>query len=227
MQREINMNKIKEKENIKSLLKKDFILLKIYKKSILLMSLFFLISIVSTIKSSSKNNISIYIVLISVFYLLFSLSYSSLYIDDGSRFYEYVKFLPINIKDYVKSKYYFAGIIYFIEFIIFILIAIFLFNLETLKVPIVLISAQILTGGIIINIFFKYGQEKVRFISTSLFMMSFLILLAFTKLGMGLLSIGLLSIDYMKFFPFVFLIISIIVFIIFMNKTVKMEEEKC
>src|SRR5699024_6911755 len=114
-----------------------------------------------------------------------------------------------------------------IEFMIFILIAIFLFNLETLKVPIVLISAQILTGGIIINIFFKYGQEKVRFISTSLFMMSFLILLAFTKLGMGLLSIGLLSIDYMKFFPFVFLIISIIVFIIFMNKTVKMEEEKC
>lgn len=226
------MNKIKEKENIKSLLKKDFILLKTYKKSILLMSLFFLISIISTIKSSSRDNISIYIVLISVFYLLFSLSYSSLYIDDGSKFYEYVKFLPINIKDYVKSKYYFAGIIYFIEFIIFILIAIFLFNLETLKVPIVLISAQILTGGIIINVFFKYGQEKVRFISTSLFMISFLILLAFTKLGMGLLSIGILSIgilsiEYMKFFPFVFLIISIIVFIVFMNKTVKMEEEKC
>lgn len=210
-----------ENKNIKSLIKKDFILLKTYKKAMLIMLFFFIVTIILNYKNDFKNSLNLYIVLISLFYFLFSLSYASLYVDESSKFYEYIKILPLSKRDYIKAKYYFAAMIYFIEFIIFIL------GTKEINFSIILISFQILMGAIIINVFFKYGQAKMRLVLTSLFVISFLLLGIFTKLGFNLLRESINGLSYMKLIPYIVFLFSIIIFLLFMNKTIKEVEKKC
>lgn len=209
---------------MKSLLYKDLLLLRNYRKSILIMILFGIIALLSG--NSNGGGMEIYIVLYSALYLIFSLSFSSLYYDGSSKFVEYVDILPISKKTYVKSKYYFAGKIYFFELILMIALGRFLFNFENLSVYITIIAAQTIKGSILIDVFFKYGADKMRIMISSIFIITLILLLLLLKLGAGLISIFLISIDYMKIFPWILLIISILIYILFMEKTVRMEEKK-
>lgn len=212
---------------MRSLLRKDLILLKNYKRSVLLMILFLAISIISSSFSTKDITMSIYIVLMSSLFLMFSLSYSSLFYDDISKFDEYIKFMPVENNLYIKSKYYFALIIYILEFIIMAVVGIKLLGFQNINIALILISAQILTGGILINIFFKYGQEKMKSISTGIFLMSLVFILLIVKFGNGIISIGLLTIEYLKILPFILVFISIIIFFIIMKLTINREMEKC
>lgn len=212
---------------MKSLLLKDLYLTKNNKKSVILIFLFLIISIIANSSSTSAGSVSIYLVLFSTLYVLFSISFASLYYDDASKFNEYIKYIPINIKTYVKSKYYFALIVYLFELLIISILSTSVFGLESVNIALMIVSAEIITGSVLIYIFFKHGQDKMRQVITVLFMITFVILMGMLKFGSGVLSIALISVDVLKIIiPIISLIVSFLVFYIFMKLTIRMEEIK-
>ena len=207
---------------MKSLLKKDLYLLKSSKMNMVIILMF--IGVAFCVGLNEKHNITTMVFVFAIIYMMFSLSYNSLYYDSNTDFNKYINFLPVTKRDYIKSKFYFAIVFYLIETVIGLLLMRFIFKQLNTDLVLKLISVQIISGGLIIYEYFKKGgMEDVTRIIKIIFWCVFLLMLLFAKFEDRLNLTGNIS---PRASSIILYAVSIAVYFIFMKITVNKEEKR-
>lgn len=141
---------------MKGLLKKDLILLKQQKKYILII---LLITMVVAYGNPQSAFISSYLTFLGSGLIFNSFSY-----DTYQNSLSYLLALPFSKKDYIKEKYFYAGIVTITFWLLGILISLifnqFIISKETLYSNLAILMIAALYLSIIIPIHMKYGREK-------------------------------------------------------------------
>ena len=207
---------------MKSLMKKDLYLLRESKRTIILILIFIVVAYCLGLNERQSTTAMMFS--FSILYLMFSLSYNSLYYDSNTDFIKYINFLPVTRRDYVKSKFYFAIIFYLIETFIGIVLMRFIFKNLNIGIVFKLISIQIISGGLIIYKYFKKGgMEDVTRIIKTIFWCVFLLMILFAKFADKLNLTGNIS---PRVSSIILYAVSIAVYFIFMKITVNKEEKR-
>ena len=208
---------------MKSLIRKDLFLLKNSKKTLAIIILFSIFLIIFSNKTDNKLTIDI--MMFSLMYTIFSVSYTSLFFDSDSKFNEYMELIPITKKEYVKSKFYFAFIFYILETIFSIIYIRFLNELFSYSLMIKIMSIQFILGGLILYTYFKKGDmnDVIKIVKYSFFII-FLLMIFILKISE---KINLNHFEFKETYSLVIFILSIIIFFVFMKLSIGREDRIC
>lgn len=208
---------------MKSLIRKDLFLLKNSKKTLAIIIIFSIFLIIFSNKTDNKLTIDI--MMFSLMYTIFSVSYTSLFFDSDSKFNEYMELIPITKKEYVKSKFYFAFIFYILETIFSIIYIRFLNELFSYSLIIKIMSIQFILGGLILYTYFKKGDmnDVIKIVKYSFFII-FLLMIFILKISE---KINLNHFEFKEIYSLVIFILSIIIFFVFMKLSIGREDRIC